>query len=537
MGNCISDVSTEEVHRRPNSNDPFSPTNNSSGVVNTTERTWSGRGTTKNNRSVLRSIARVGSRVFRADPFQHDDSIGSSNEDKNNGRRNKRRTLEEHKASTYDHVHEIVNLGIETRQLSGKVGLNNMGNTCFMNTSLQCLSNTIPLTDYFLGYDYRGEINRDNFLGTQGALVASYAELIKHIWLGSDSSYIPEDFKLKLQQFAPQFEGSEQQDSQEMLAYLLDGIHEDLNRVKKRPYIEEKDCDGTNDEGDAITAWSNYLERNRSIIVDMFQGQLRNTMTCRNKNKLHTDGKSGCGHCNVKFDPFMYLSLPISDKCNTLDDCLQLYCEEELLEGDEQWYCPKCETHVDATKKIDLWMLPPILIIHLKRFKFSVFGERSKIDRSIRYQLSDWDLSQLKKSKSGSYPLYELYAISNHSGDVRRGHYTAHAKNRFDSEWYDYNDSQCRRINPAEQNLGHDPSAYCLFYNRVEKVEKRSGESTKRETIIRRQSVSRPELWPHLQRDQVKEWKSIRSSVEFEGVLEGIQEEVIKQNEVSFHST
>ena len=68
------------------------------------------------------------------------------------------------------------------------------------------------------------------------------------------------------------------------------------------------------------------------------------------------------GHVNVKFDPFMYLSLPLTDECDTLDDCLDTFCEVELLDGDDQWYCEKCKKHVDATKKIDLFMLPPILM-------------------------------------------------------------------------------------------------------------------------------------------------------------------------------
>ena len=395
-------------------------------------------------------------------------------------------------------------------QSSGKVGLTNMGNTCFMNSSLQCLSNTIPLTDYFLGYDYKKEINHDNFLGTGGVLSTAYCELVKNLWLGSNSHYKPRDFKSKLEQFAPQFKGYDQQDAQELIAFLLDGIHEDLNRVKKRPYIEEKDCDGTNDAGDSMDAWSNYLLRNRSIIVDMFQGQLRNTMTCRNKAKAGDDGSFGCGHCNVKFDPFMYLSLPISSNCNTLDDCLELFCEEELLEGDEKWYCPKCKTHVEATKKIDLWMLPPILIIHLKRFKFSSTGQRSKIDTSIQYSLKDWDLSDAKKSSGGSYPLYELYAVSHHRGNVGFGHYTAQAKNRFDGQWYDFNDAICQKIDPIKEKLGQGSSAYCLFYNRVERIAHPDGDF-RTNTIIRRQSANRPELWPHLQRSKVNEWKSLRS--------------------------
>lgn len=460
-------------------------------------RQWSDRGPPvggRKNRHVLESMARVGSRVFKPESM-------TSTPDSNTNT-----TLKEHKASTYNHVHQLVNDGISSchngpsKSLSGKVGLMNLGNTCFMNTSLQCLSNTEPLTDYFLGYDYRGEINQSNILGTKGALVRSYAELTKHLWLGDSKIYRPEEFKKKIGRFAPQFEGYDQQDAQELLAYLLDGIHEDLNRVISKPYIEEKDCDGSNDEGDAITAWSNYLARNKSIIVDLFQGQLRNTMTCRNR---------GCGHKNVKFDPFMYLSLPVSDRCNSLDDCLSLFCEEEILEGDNQWYCSNCKSHVDATKKIDLWMLPPILIIHLKRFKFSVNGHRSKIDREIRYPLNDWNLSKRKKSNGGVFPLYDCYAISQHHGNVNGGHYTANAKNRFDGEWYNFNDSVCRKINQNQEKLGFGSSAYCLFYNRVER------QHDEKTTIIRRQSVSRPELWPHLQRDNINMWTSTRAAIDY----------------------
>lgn len=93
-------------------------------------------------------------------------------------------------------------------------------------------------------------------------------------WLGNKSVAEPVSFKKQLGTFAPQFSDYRQHDAQELLAFLLDGIHEDLNRVKERPYIEDKDCDGTKDEEDAIENWKNYLRRNKSLIVDMFQGQV-----------------------------------------------------------------------------------------------------------------------------------------------------------------------------------------------------------------------------------------------------------------------
>jgi ubiquitin carboxyl-terminal hydrolase 8 len=331
---------------------------------------------------------------------------------------------------------------------------------------------------------------------------------------------------------------------QELLAYLLDGMHEDLNRVRFRPPYdptdEDDECDGTNDHGDAIAAWSRYLSRNQSIVVDLFQGQLRNTMICRNRRRRSSssgdddddDGEYCCGHVSVKFDPIMYLSLPVSDGCDTLDDCLDLFCSEEFLTGDERWYCPRCRTHVDATKKIDLFMLPPILIVHLKRFEICPNSCRwTKIDRAVRYPLNDWNLNESTKGGGGDdggvYPLYDLYAISHHVGDVGHGHYTSHARNRFDGAWYNFNDGRCDRIindptmrtevrRSGGRGFGGSsssslPSAYCLFYHRVERVRgANGGDDVEKKTVIRRQSVSRPELWPHLQRAKAAEWASLR---------------------------
>jgi ubiquitin carboxyl-terminal hydrolase 8 len=433
-----------------------------------------------NKRNVRRSIFRVNSRADRGEDKAVFDVPNSPRA----------------RASTYSHVHDAVMYNLSEAEISkhdqtvpmGVIGLKNLGNTCFINSSLQCLSATIPLTDYFLGYDYRSEINQDNFLGTGGTLVVSYAELMKQMWLGSRSVAEPSDFKQQLATFAPQFSGYHQHDSQELLSFLLDGIHEDLNRVKERPYVEDKDCDGTKDEEEAIEAWKNYLRRNKSLVVDLFQGQLRNTCKCLT-----------CGHKNIRFEPFMYLSLPISEKAKSLDDCINLYLEEETLKGADQWYCEKCKKHVDATKKIDLWILPPILIVHLKRFLYNDYGKVGrKNDQSINYPVHQWDLKSRVRSTRGTYPMYDLYAVSNHVGGLGGGHYTAVSLNRFDDLWYEFNDSSYRSVDESIHEH-HSKSSYVLFYNRSE------GDMgvplNERSPIIRRQSVSRPDLWPHTQMD------------------------------------
>ncbi len=107
-----------------------------------------------------------------------------------------------------------------------------------MNSALQCLSNTAPLTNFFLRGTYKDDVNEVNPLGTKGELVEAYTGLLREIWSGSARSTAPRSFKYKLERFAPQFSGYQQHDSQELLGFLLDGIHEDLNRIKQKPYVE-----------------------------------------------------------------------------------------------------------------------------------------------------------------------------------------------------------------------------------------------------------------------------------------------------------
>jgi hypothetical protein len=122
----------------------------------------------------------------------------------------------------------------------GETGLQNLGNTCFMNSALQCLSNCPPLRQFFLSKEFKADLNRSNPLGCKGRLAEVYAELVAEMWKGV-SFVSPREFKSVISEFAPQFSGYQQHDSQELLCFVLDGLHEDLNRVKKKPYVEAKE--------------------------------------------------------------------------------------------------------------------------------------------------------------------------------------------------------------------------------------------------------------------------------------------------------
>ncbi|GCC41939.1 hypothetical protein chiPu_0025697, partial [Chiloscyllium punctatum] len=117
----------------------------------------------------------------------------------------------------------------------------------FVSLLWQCLSSIAPLTEYFLSNSYLQELNVDNPLGMQGEIAEAYADVIKQMWSGRHYTVIPRVFKTRVGHFAPQFSGYQPHDSQELLAFLLDGLHEDLNRIRRKEYVELKDAEGRDD--------------------------------------------------------------------------------------------------------------------------------------------------------------------------------------------------------------------------------------------------------------------------------------------------
>ena len=192
-----------------------------------------------------------------------------------------------------------LNLSDELNQ--GRAGLFNIGNTCFMNSGLQCLSNCYELTKYFLLDYYENDSNLDNKLGSGGKIAMIYRKLLEDLWKGDQNSINPSYFKSIFAQFVRKFSGYAQQDSNEFLIYLLDKIHEDLNSISTKPYIEiEEKGKEESDEEASKRWWEKHLMRENSIIVDLFHGQFKSTITC-----------NYCNRIAVNFDSYIFLSLPI----------------------------------------------------------------------------------------------------------------------------------------------------------------------------------------------------------------------------------
>lgn len=209
-----------------------------------------------------------------------------------------------HWASNYFHYNKF---SLST----GTIGLSNLGNTCYMNSALQCLVHIPQLKDYFIYNGFEREINTENPLGFQGNIARAFHDLIQNLWgdslLPLRQSFSPSNFKSLIGHCNSMFGGYMQQDSQEFLAFLLDSLHEDLNRIIEKPYVEKPSLPKGSDINNFETikdlaekTWASHLLRNDSIITDLFVGMYMSTLECPE-----------CNMASITFDPYNDITLPL----------------------------------------------------------------------------------------------------------------------------------------------------------------------------------------------------------------------------------
>ncbi|KAL0953949.1 hypothetical protein HGRIS_005110 [Hohenbuehelia grisea] len=362
-------------------------------------------------------------------------------------------------------------------QIGGTTGLKNLGNTCYMNAPIQCLSATLPFAQFFMNGRWRDAINMLNKMGSQGKLVQAFAQLSRTMWQGDVPYITPIDFRKTVVALNSQYSGSDQHDSPEFLSFLLDIIHEDLNRVITKPVWAptpeyEAELERLPPQIASDREWRAWRQRNDSLIVDYFQGQLRNRLQC------HT-----CNQTSTTYNVFSMLQLPVPSRSGkiSIQKCLDAFFNTEVMEKDDAWECPRCKQKRKASKQLSLARLPPILLIHLKRFETR--GRFSdKIDTFVDYPLKGLDLTNLMPpplppgaDKGQSAPIspddprtqsppykYDLYGVTNHYGNLTSGHYTAYIASR--GGWMSCDDSSVRPLDPKQVV---NQKAYVLFYKRV----------------------------------------------------------------------
>ncbi|KAK0489313.1 ubiquitin carboxyl-terminal hydrolase 4 [Armillaria novae-zelandiae] len=335
----------------------------------------------------------------------------------------------------------------------GMSGLKNLGSTGYMNAPIQCLSATVPFARFFTGVDgrWKHDINNHNKLGTNGRLSGAFAKVLYDMW-GQDLPYLtPIDFR-------SQYASTEQHDSQEFLSFLLDGIHEDLNRVTLKPPTvtltpqEEAEMEKLPPCIASDREWSRWMSRNNSVIADYFQGQFRNQLQCMT-----------CSTTSTTYNVFSILQLPIpSGRQVTLQQCLDALFNDEILEKDDA-----CTITADSAHTFE---------------RFEANGRFSdKIDTFVEFPLKDLDMTSRMPLPPHNEALlnggvvmspndprrqippykYDLYGVTNHTGNLSSGHYTALV--RSSGRWNYCDDSSIKTV---EDRDVVSQKAYVLFYKR-----------------------------------------------------------------------
>ncbi|CAG9568411.1 unnamed protein product [Danaus chrysippus] len=325
----------------------------------------------------------------------------------------------------------------------GLTGLKNLGNTCYMNSIIQCLNNTAILVTYFCNGQYLEHVNRSH--STRGAIAEELAAVVRALWSGQYRFIAAKDLRSEVGKHQRSFRGNEQQDSHEFLTILMDWLHLDLQFTIKPPHKETL--------GASERAWHEYTKSKESLVLRLFYGQIRSTVRC-----------TVCRASSPTYDSFSNLSLelpPAAARC-TLADCLKLYLNGETIPG---WNCPNCKEKRDAVKKLDISRLPPVLVIHFKRFyvdpKEYMCNAYRKKQTYIDFPLEDLDMRQFSLHCPGN-PIYNLYAVSNHYGTMEGGHYTAYCKSSVYGKWYKFDDHLVSEMSSGEVRSS---AAYILFYS------------------------------------------------------------------------
>lgn len=282
-------------------------------------------------------------------------------------------------------------------------GLVNLGNTCYMNAVIQSLYSV----DSFRNLILRASHDR--------TLTAELSDLFKSM-KNSSNPVSPANFKYAFSRYQSKFSGLGQQDAQEFLRYLINGVHEEYNQASRRPRrsIPPK-APKTADE-----AWQQYRDIvDDSPLVDLVVGQMSSTIVC-----------SICQNKSYCWDPFWDLSLPLvrgRHSCK-LSEVVQDFTTKETLDSDERPICSNCKKATKSTKQIDLHRLPQLMILHLKKFTndgYKMTRPEIKIDKTLTFNNATYALTA---------------CISHHGHSSSSGHYTSHCK--YSSRWFHFNDDR-----------------------------------------------------------------------------------------------
>ncbi len=340
---------------------------------------------------------------------------------------------------------------LEKYKDNGLTGLANLGNTCYINSTMQILSHCYKFNEFI------DNINIENLNKVPDTILFTEWRDLKNMMWSKNCTIAPNRFvncvhKISVSKNIELFSGFAQNDLPEFLMFIFDCFHNSLKR-KVMMNIQGSPKNITDNLAkECFTMMKNTHADTYSEILTMFYGV--------HVSQLHSVVDNKC--LSNKPESYCNINLPLpntnTNTC-TIYECFDLYTSRELLDGDNAWYDENDKTKKNVYKSIAFWSFPEILIVDFKRFT----NFNKKINSIVSTPLTNLDLSKYVIGYDKHSYIYELFGICNHSGGCMGGHYTSYVKNA-NGKWYHFNDTNIVEIS---QDKLITNKGYCYFYKKI----------------------------------------------------------------------
>ena len=340
--------------------------------------------------------------------------------------------------------------------LKGVVGLQNMGNTCYSNSTLQLIRACSDWNGYCITQNFTELLQNLPDTNNHKRILLAYQDIVKALWSTHKPAYIrPMGFISEIRKAVSgtvyeMFGMPIPNDSHEYLVYLLDNFHEALK--KEVPFNEKLLNDNMNSTDKMITlaenGWNRFISKNNSEIVNLFFGMMRKTIHCTN-----------CKNNSYQWEVFNSLKIPCEG--NTFEEWIINEVKESEI---EDYKCDKCKDSHLAKIYSAIWKLPQNLFVTLRRFNFD--GRKNMTQCPYDGEQINFKQFFAEESNDASREWsYELHGISDHHGSHMGGHYTAQFKHPISGEWWLFDDETAHKLEKP-----HIVSSNYIYYFRSVRI-------------------------------------------------------------------